>query len=412
MTLFINLITVIAALSYLVLSVEGFPRRAIPSRTARHTRPGDVCRSDERNVIFFDSPPTANVGAKFVVVGNDEGSVNWTLEEDWALIDNLPLFTVSSTLETKTFWTQLWSANAILFSTKKTEDLYRRVQELEYQRDARLERHETKFQKRSPSLRFGSSPPVLENWKIDMEGNDNRVVGQVDIESSGHRTIWFHYHMIGRLTGDPFADKSSSVVSLFPGGYIEAVGGRVYELGQPMLLDKWETKTNSELNNQQQKIDVGPVRGDDESSATSRWWIPGSTAAISALVSSTILSACIGYGAGLSIIQDSSYHHTTPPPPKMLTVETVLAGPSQKGYKIPSQSSALAAGTRQSSISDSLSPDQRPSTEELRTRTEYKVLREEQLLKKISQRLELDKQTLKQLEEQQQQQQQSSDLLP
>eukprot|EP00536_Pseudo-nitzschia_multiseries_P000757 jgi/Psemu1/300298/fgenesh1_kg.9_\ len=57
-----------------------------------------------------------------------------------------------------------------------------------------------------------------------------------------------------------------------------------------------------------------------------------------------------------------------------------------------------------------------PSTEELRARAQYRVLREERLIKKISQRLEIDKQNLQKFEErqqqQQQQQQQSSGLHP
>ena len=407
MTLSFNKIALITALSYLLLSVKCFPRRAIPSRTDRSRRHGRAQRSDERNAIFFDSPPIANAGVQFSLLGDERESENWTMEEDWALIDNLPLFTVSSTTETKTFWTQLLSDNAILFATKEPEDLFRRVKELEYQRASRLERQETKLkndennhEQLSQSLTFGASPPVLENWKIGMEAKDNKVVGQVNMDSSGQRTIWFHYHVIGRLEGDPFAEKSSSVVSLFPGGYIEAIGGRVYELGQPLLLDEWGTDEINAFSNKQETINAAPVKGDDESSTASQWWIPGSTAAISALVSSTILSACIGYGAGLSIIQDSSYHYTTPSGPKMLTIETVLAGP-QKGVNAPSQSS----------ISYNLPPNQKASTEELRERVQYKVLREERLLNKISQRLELDKHNLKQLEEQEQQEQQSSRLL-
>ena len=137
-----------------------------------------------------------------------------------------------------------------------------------------------------------------------------------------------------------------------------------------------------------------PEQTPNDPTIFSRWWIPGSTAAISALVSSTILSACIGYGAGLSIISDSSHHHTTPPAPTMLTVETVLAGPSHN----------IAP--------DSAPTQQAASTEELRARTQYRVLREERLLQRISERLELDKQHLKQLEEQQNQEKSSSQLRP
>jgi len=395
MILFFNSVTTIA-LSLLVLSARGFPRQGMPRRNIRSCSPSE----DRRNAILFDSPRIKIVGKAFALPNDENESEKWTMEEDWALLDNLPLFTMSSMTETRTFWTQLWSANAILFSRKKPEDLYQRVQELECRRASRREGQKTKLEndekshdRQSPSLTFGASPPVLENWKI--EGSDNKVVGQVVSNASGQRTIWFNYHVIGRLEGDPFADKSSSVAPLFPGGYIEAIGGRVYELGQPMLLDEWEKYKANTSSNEREKIDAGdPVRGGGESLKSSAWLFTGSTAAISAFVSSTILSACIGYGAGLSIIQDSSHHHTAASRvPTMLTVETVLAGPSQNGVGMSSQSPTTL------------------SREELKTRAQYKVLREEKLLEKISQRLELDKQNLRQLE-QEQQQSPSSKLLP
>ena len=411
--LFVTIVA-IAALSYFMISVEGFHWRAIPRRTARSSILNHARRSEKRNAIFVGSPPMATTALsdKGALLDDEEESENnWTMEEDWVLIDNLPLFTVSSAVETRTFWTQLWSANGILFSTKQPEDLYRRAVELKEQRAVRrkLERQETKLQntekKNDPrqsqsSLTFGASPPVLENWKTDLESNDNRVVGQVGMkDSTGQRTIWFHYHVIGRLEGDPFADQSSSAVSLFPGGYIEAVGGRVYELGQPMALNEWgKETTNIMFNNKQEKIDANTAVRDnnDESSTISPWWLPGSTAAVSALVSSTILSACIGYSAGLSIVQDGSHHYqaTSPTTPTMM---------------LNSSSKAAAAGTKSSTISDS--SYQLPSLEERRASTQYRVLREERLVKKISQRLEIDKQKLKQFEEQEQQQS-SQQLLP
>lgn len=408
-----KLIVVIATLSYLVFFVEGFPLWAIPSRTVRCSR-NHVDGSNGENVVFLDSPPLAARSNNIARLDGEHDSENWTMEEDWVLLDNLPLFTVSSKTETKTFWTQLWSANAIHFSTKQPEDLYRRVLELEGERSLTLKRQETKLQnvqknrdQQSQSLTFGASPPVLENWKIDLNANNNRVVGQVVTKGViGRRTIWFDYHVIGRLEGDPFADTFSSDVSLFPGGYIEAAGGRVYELGQPISLHECGKEETNNLSNKLEKTNVDPGRGNDELPTISRWWLPGSTATISALVSSTILSACIGYGAGLSMIQDGTYHHqTTSQSSRMPTVETVLTSPSQNGIKMPPQlssSKVAAAATKSSTISNNSYPDQKPSIEEIRTRTQYKILREERLLKNISQRLELDKQNLKQLEEQQQ----------
>ncbi len=362
-----KLIAAIVALVCIIGTAEAFPRRAIPSGTTRCVVAG---------------------GTRLASAEDPKESEHWTLQEDWALMDNVSKFTVSSTTETKTFWTQLWSANAILFSAKQPKELYKRAQQLD---SHEITDHPRTKHKTSPSLKFGPSPLVLEHWKIETEGDCNRVVGQINTNGSGQRTIWFHYHVIGRLEGDPFADSSSSTVSLFPGGYIEAVGGRIYELGQPMVFEDWSTDKPKAVGTAPQET---PETTSNESTVFSKWWIPGSTAAISALVSSTILSACIGYGAGLSIISDSSHHPTTPPTPTMLTVESVLAGPSH------------------STASNTLPTQQTASTEELRARTQYRVVREEKLLQRISERLELDKQHFKQLEEQQKQEESPSQLRP
>ncbi len=417
--------TVMVASLCLALSTEAFPRLAIPGgRTTRYTatttspiRPSHVVVRglDERKAIIIGAHQMVPSGTQLSSVDGRQESEAWTLQEDWALMDNLRKFTVSSSTETRTFWTQLWAVNSILFSTKQPEELYKRVQELESQEIAgktKLLQSEEERQEstRSPSfsLTFGPSPPVLENWKIETQGDWNQVVGQIRTNGSGQRTIWFHYHVIGRLEGDPFADSSSSAVTLFPGGYVEAVGGRIYELGQPMLLDDWGVDNAKSMQQHSTERKSGDATSTStESSIFSKWWVPGSTAAISALVSSTILSACIGYGAGLAIISDSSHHHTPPPTPTMLNVETVLAGPSHNSAKLPSQSSSL---TRQAAT-NRLGTDQTASTEELKARTEYRILREERLLRRISEKLELDKQNLKQLEEREQQEQSSSSQL-
>lgn len=390
-------IAVIVASLHLLTPTEAFPRLALPGRTTRYT----TQRPIPNHVIvrvWDDSLAMTDTRLSSLMDGNEESEA-WSLKEDWALMDNLPKFTVSSSTETRTFWTQLWSENAIYFSTKQPEDLYKRVQELDSQQMKLQSDKKGRKDETTRSLTFGPSPPVLENWKLE-GGESNRVVGQIGTNDSGQRTIWFHYHVIGRLEGGPFADTSSGAVSLFPGGYIEAVGGRIYELGQPMLLEDWGVDNLNAVKSIHQEHSA--QKSTTESSIFSKWWIPGSTAAISALVSSTILSACIGYGAGLAIISDSSHHPaTTPPTPTMLTVESVLAGPA-------SQSSSLSAGSRRSASNT----DQTASTEELKTRTEYRILREERLLQRISERLDLDKQNLKQLEERQQQEQSSSQLRP
>ena len=393
----------VAALSYIVLSVTGFPLYDIPRRNICSRR-SNIVNNERIDADLMGSSLPATISNRNTPTNDDEGLEKWTMEEDWALVDNLPLFTVSSTIETRTFWTQLWSANPIIFSTKGPEDLYKRAIELKKERDLREEQQKVESKKfENDHLIFGASPPVLENWKIDPDAKENMVVGQVTTKDNpGKRTVWFHYHVIGRLQGDPFVDNSSLTASLFPGGFIEAVGGRIYELGQPLSLDEWGKQTNL-FGNQKEAIAIDSRRNDKEVSRISQWLLPGSTAAITAFLSSTILSACIGYGAGLSIIHDGSHSHQT-----TYSTPTVLADPSQSGIKMQQQLSSYpvpAPATR----TDISKPNLKTSTEELRAKTQYKVLREEQFLKKIYLQLEADREFLNQLEEQQEQ---ASRLLP
>ena len=54
---------------------------------------------------------------------------SWSLEQDWALIDQLPKFTVGEGSHIRTFWTQLLACTPIL-SEKSPDSLFRRCQEL------------------------------------------------------------------------------------------------------------------------------------------------------------------------------------------------------------------------------------------------------------------------------------------
>jgi len=98
-----------------------------------------------------------------------------------------------------TFWTALSSSNAALCQRSPAECA---------QRAAQLAQNST-------TLEFGREPKVLEAWSRLADG---RVVGRLDA-----RTVWLTVETEGRLASDP---RSSA-------GYIETIGGRVYELGEP-----------------------------------------------------------------------------------------------------------------------------------------------------------------------------------
>jgi hypothetical protein len=123
----------------------------------------------------------------------------WRDEEDWALLDATPEFTVGEGAMAATFWTALSSSNAALCQRSPAECA---------QRAAQLAQNST-------TLEFGREPKVLDAWSRLADG---RVVGRLDA-----RTVWLTVETEGRLASDP---RSSA-------GYIETIGGRVYELGEP-----------------------------------------------------------------------------------------------------------------------------------------------------------------------------------
>lgn len=309
-----------------------------------------------------------------------EGQAQWTLDEDWLLIDQLPQFTVGDGDQTRTFWTQL-SAATPRFASKKSSQLYERCQVLA-----------TNY-----TLKFGPSPPLLQNWGMDLSASsrDNRAVGTLE----NGRVVFLNYHVVGRLAGDTFQDVSSpSVMALIPGGYLEAVGGRIYELGEPR-------KSTVASSDDRDVFGMPFVRSslwqddDDEFSKAPRghsqsrdmvWWLPGATGTVSAMLASTVLSACIGYGAGLGIIADETaggHHSGHPVLPSHADVQSVH-------YKYTSQDT--------------------PSLEERTARAEYRILREQRILQKISEQLARDQEDLQGLEKIQfmEQQARASNLMP
>jgi hypothetical protein len=277
----------------------------------------------------------------------------WTMEHDWALLDQLPKFTVGEvdSSNVRTFWTQLSAATPILIH-KEPSQLVERCQQLDAD-------HE---------LVYGPSPALLQNWQVDLHRRDGKAVGQTE----DGRTIWLQYHCIGRLEGDPLSDMSASVLSLVPGGYLEAVGGRIYELGQPRL-DRSSRAVSSWVSNHDHN---GNHVAKEETPKSMAWWVPATTATMSALLASTVLSACIGYGAGLSIVSDGSRSSSY----------------SVSSTMVPTQS-----------LPSSSTTNNEPSFSERRARAEYRILREQRVIHKISEQLEKDQMELNTLREQEQQ---------
>lgn len=287
---------------------------------------------------------------------------NWPMEEDWVLMDQLPKFTVGEGSHTRTFWSQLIASTPKL-SHRSKDQLLNRCQQL------------MEEQLLSSPLRFGPSPPLLTQWDMALPSDHAAVargrsrastsaVGQLE----DGRTVWLQYHVIGRLPGDPFSDLSSSVVRLLPGGYLEAMGGRIYELGQPREQSAAPATFPPTSTHQGASVTPGLAS-----------WVPATTGTVSALLASTVLSACIGYGAGLGIIADTSAPHHHPNP-------------------APLTSMVMYSGGGDSSGSTRFLEE--PTLTEQEARAQYRILRDERILQRTSARLELDKMELQHLQEQ------------
>jgi len=223
--------------------------------------------------------------------------------------------------------------------------------------------------------------------------NSATVVGQMD-----GRTIWLSYQCIGRLRGDPlYHDMYDSSTLAAPGGYLEAVGGRVYELGEPRLAvstpQPQPTRNPFSLSplssNPNNNHDDKGSELDTEFIIPGMSWIPATTSTVSAMLACTILSASIGYGAGLGVISDPSHAATTTPAPPTLSTSTSRARNSDN---IPTMTSA--------------SP---PSVAERRARMESKVLPERRFIDMISDQVKKDEAELGVLR---QQESQDGPLLP
>lgn len=307
------------------------------------------------------------------------------------LLDQLPKFTVGEGDQARTFWTQLCAATPRLAS-KDVNDLIERCQVLQA----------------NYTLKFGHSPPLLQKWDMDISpsSRDNRAVGTLE----DGRVVFLNYHLVGRLPGDILSDAASpSVMALIPGGYLEAVGGRIYELGEPRQLATKSGAPNQHHNRHSAEFhdSIGSsVPAQLNPSKDLAWWVPGATGTVSAILASTVLSACIGYGAGLGVIADGSRGGSAVP-----------STPARQS--IPTRSPISSAHADLQILHyKSASAYSSPSLEERKAWAEYRVLREQRMIENLLEQLERDQldlhglQKIEWMEQQQQLGTTSSDLLP
>lgn len=340
----------------------------------------------------------------------------FTMAQDWELMDQLPKFTVGEGEFCRTFWTQMAACTPAL-ANHSPEELLARCQYLRQEQEQQQQQQQqqddiNRNSTRSPSsssssfsrpILFGPSPPVLSQWSIEWDRKDSKVVGQ--LQDAGGRTIWLNYHCIGRLSGDPLSDASSpSVLQLVSGGYLEAMGGRIYELGEarerrtttttsssssPLLVDHdYSMDTRPPL---QQAMDAAKKREKmneltkKKQGESLEWLFPPVSASVSAFLACTVISACIGYGAGLSIIADDHrpQDQSATSIPTATTTTTTTTTPAK-----PSTSTSSSTATTT------------PSLAEQKARAEYRILKEKRLLQRMTERLEEDQKALLELQQQ------------
>eukprot|EP00555_Chaetoceros_dichaeta_P006350 CAMPEP_0198260052 /NCGR_PEP_ID=MMETSP1447-20131203/9097_1 /TAXON_ID=420782 /ORGANISM="Chaetoceros dichaeta, Strain CCMP1751" /LENGTH=452 /DNA_ID=CAMNT_0043947607 /DNA_START=82 /DNA_END=1436 /DNA_ORIENTATION=+ len=363
-----------------------------------------------------------------ITCASAESSPTWSMTEDWALVDIVPKYTVygSSSSESiskglpYTFWTQL------LHSTPELSQRTEREALLRYRE---LCRDPTRYSSSSKEMgvkqlpRAGSSPPLLRDWGISEKGGQggsgSTFLGGTLIDTGSR--VWFPLHAIGCLGNNPANIDNLEVgincldrdllptmnPSSLVGGFAEAAGGKVYELGDvarqssPSITSNGAANFYQRYGAKEQEINFIDIFKPILSRMTQRTTtttpsknMNGSTShkkfsastvsAVSALFASSILSVFIGFEVGIAGatvgVTDMAPHPT--PLPTMKVVQSPC----------PYMQSSLPL----SSITNLNTVE--PSVSELRARQEAKVYRERRAIQDVSRRLKFDEEQLAALE--------------
>jgi len=287
-----------------------------------------------------------------------ETSIPWTLTEDWALIDKVSKFTVGTSSQTRTFWVQLALSTPEL-SRRCGLDVAKRFQEI-------LSDPEKNGHSPLKLPEAGPSPPLLQNWWMDGKG---MVSGVVD-----GNTIWFPMQCTGYLADDPAASlvgADNSDIMIASGGFVEAVGGRIFELGQSRSVPTMQSASSVPAIEIANDIDDSKP-GERDNLFPDFPFVAFSTASLSALVATSILTACIGFSSGLSVVASKS----TP-------TNTVRSNTVSQIHTVEKFG---AGGT--------------PTISEMRARQEARVLQERRVISSIQEKLAKDEAKLAELQQQ------------
>ena len=242
----------------------------------------------------------------------------WRDKEDWALADSVPQFTVGSGESVATFWQALAAATPELAGRTASEC-------------------ESRWGELEPQQRIGPQPPVLEDWE---KLPDGRYSGRVN----GGSSVWLTVALEGKLSQDPRLDEP---------GYIEAVGGKIFELSRASAVRRSEAATGA----------APPAA------------LTAPTKEVALAAAAVLFAGGAGFGLGTSVAPPPAL----PPPPPQVTKVFIAPG----------------ASTRRTPM-DAPSADPRAAIPltvgEQRERAELRVDRDKTKLQMLQQRLKEDEQ--------------------
>jgi len=254
----------------------------------------------------------------------------WSPQEDWALQDQVPAYSAGTGADTATFWSAL-AANVPALSARGSTELEARAAQL--------------------AVDGGAQPALLEAWERLADG---RYAGSAD-----GRPVWLTVSLEGRLPSDPREAP----------GYIEALGGRIYELGAPGTAG-------------QRGAGLAPPPPPPPPAAVDAQGGGGMPVPLAAAAAAVLVAGGLGFGVA------GTLNVPPPPPPPPPTQKVVFLAPPRQA--IP-RTSAEGDGS-----SRALAPA--PLTlGEQRERQENRVRSDEARLQMLESRLQGDKTRLNEL---------------
>jgi len=286
----------------------------------------------------------ARVGALTMAEADEK---KWTQSEDWALADAVPQFTVGQSSSVSTFWTALATTTPELGSRSATE----------------CERRFAKLDAEEPA---GKQPPVLEDWsKLD----DGRYTGRLAGQSS---FVWLTVALEGRLASDPRTDEP---------GYVEAIGGQIYELSRAVPAAKATAVVPPSV-----AWSSAPA---PPSASPSAGGLPPLLQQAVAVLGAGLVAGGVGFGLGSAVAPP-------PPPPPPLPAARVTRVIVTSDGRMRSTREGDAIGGAPRAAPSQLAPA--PLTlGEQRERAELRVDRDKMKIANLEQRLREDEQRVGEL---------------